>query len=152
MKATRRAATVLLIVAALVAACDDDGGGGGLVDTSATVTATAEPAAIEIIATDFVRAAVDGDAAAYAAFWPPDSRQDVSYYEDLLSRTPDDLTGCDIDASEMAAREGNGGIYVDVTFPEPCGDSGLITSCELWFRRAEGQWWVAQYSCTKRST
>jgi hypothetical protein len=135
----------LAILAMLSYAACKDGKDGG--------SETPDPPGVGNITEDFLRAAADRNAEAYGSFWAPEDRQTAVYYEDALSRTPDDLTGCDVDNSESVVTDGgNGGLYVDVTFPKACGDSGVVTACNVWLRRSEAQWWVAQFSCTKATT
>jgi hypothetical protein len=130
--------TFAIATLAFAYACDDD-------------DAPAETG-VEAITADFLQAAADHDAEAMHTLWDPYGQPDVEWFEDMLSRTPHDLTDCNVDDADSTVTEGNGGLYVDVTFPDPCGDSGVVTACEVWLRRSESQWRVAQYSCTLGET
>jgi hypothetical protein len=97
-------------------------------------------------AIDFIEAVASGDAERYRLLLPPEQRPPADRIRDALDSV--DLVGCDASDAQFRMTEGNGGIYVDVTFPKPCGDFGVTDACNLYYRRSGGEWWVWQWSCS----
>jgi hypothetical protein len=97
-------------------------------------------------ATGFIEAVRSGDAERYRSLLPPDQRPPADRIQDALDSV--DLAGCGGENAEFRMMEGNGGVYVDVIFDQPCGEFGATDACNLWYRRSDGDWWVAQWSCS----
>jgi hypothetical protein len=113
-----------------------------------TPTATATPQnGFERTAADLIRVVANHDVEGYLSLLYPSPRPSADQVRDMFRNSPVDVAGCDTSGATFRMAELNAGVSLDVIFAHPCGDFGATGSCNVYFKRGDGQWWIYGWAC-----
>jgi hypothetical protein len=121
MLKSRLMTAMFIAMLATAAACSGGGGDSDGGDPDSDSTPAQQDNGFTRAAMEFIAAVRDRDAVRYASLWVSDQEPPRDHIEDAFDSA--DLAACDAASAEFRMAEGNGGVYVDVIFDEPCGSS-----------------------------